>query len=72
MYKQVIFSITILIMIFNHYPSYTQTLKIDSVISKINILEENVKEVRRDQLNYKVEKDLLKETYLLVIILLIQ
>ncbi len=30
---------------------------------KIQKLEDNVSEVRRDQLNYKIEKDLLKETF---------
>lgn len=46
----------------------TLAKQVDSI--RINHLEENstrienqLKEVRRDQLNYKVEKDLLKETY---------
>lgn len=30
---------------------------------RLNVLEERLKEVRRDQLNYKIEKDLLKEAY---------
>lgn len=30
---------------------------------KVNKLSDEVKEIRRDQLNYKIEKDLLKETY---------
>jgi hypothetical protein len=29
---------------------------------KLGFLERSVKEVRRDQLNYKIERDLLKET----------
>ncbi len=30
---------------------------------KIELLQNDVKEIRRDQLNYKIEKELLKETY---------
>ena len=30
---------------------------------QIEILQNDVKEIRRDQLNYKIEKELLKETY---------
>jgi|GEM_PF-1768464 len=33
------------------------------VSSELNKIKEQLQEVRRDQLNYKIEKDLLKETY---------
>ena len=32
-------------------------------IQRINTLENKVDEIKRDQLNYRIEKDLLKETY---------
>ncbi|HWV18855.1 MAG TPA: hypothetical protein VNZ68_09815 [Rhodocyclaceae bacterium] len=35
----------------------------EQLAKKIEYLEENIKETRRDQLNYKIEKDLLKEAY---------
>ena len=37
--------------------------RLDTVDRKLELIENNVKEIRRDQLNYKIEKDLLKETY---------
>lgn len=39
-------------------PSQSQDLS-----SELNKIKEHLQEVRRDQLNYKIEKDLLKETY---------
>ena len=44
------------------------TANVDSISTKnfetrIKQLEEQLKEVRRDELNYRIEKDLLKETY---------
>lgn len=39
------------------------TISKTQLIYKFSVLEDQLKEVRRDQLNYKIEKDLLKETY---------
>jgi tetratricopeptide (TPR) repeat protein len=39
------------------------SLQIINLKGQVQELENNVKEIRRDELNYKIEKDLLKETY---------
>jgi len=38
-------------------------LKFEQLATHIKINDDAVKEIRRDQLNYKIEKDILKETY---------
>lgn len=50
----------------SHVYSVENNLKVESVIeltTKVEVLEQRLQEVRRDQLNYTIEKDLLKETY---------
>lgn len=42
---------------------YRDSIQIKFLDSKIEQLESQVKEIRRDELNYQLEKDLLKETY---------
>lgn len=39
------------------------TLTIERVNQKIDLLQNKVEEVKRDQLNYSIEKDLIKDTY---------
>lgn len=39
------------------------SLQIQNLNSKVELLENSVKEIRRDELNYNIEKNLLKETY---------
>lgn len=41
----------------------SDSLAIKSLESRIEQMDNQMKEVRRDELNYKIEKDLLKETY---------
>jgi len=57
----------LLLMLFSFPPltqnALAQSTEDKSVQFKIQRLEDNVSEVRRDQLNYKIEKDLLKETF---------
>lgn len=56
----------ILFFIFFYSSGYTannDSIRILDLEQKINKLESNLKSVENNQLNYKIEKDLLKETY---------
>lgn len=55
--------IMLLIILLVSFNVQAQPKEERSVQSKIQKLEDNISEVRRDQLNYKIEKDLLKETF---------
>jgi tetratricopeptide (TPR) repeat protein len=50
-------------LISNTGQASTDSLEIVNLKSKIKMLELNVDEVRQGQVNYKIEKDVLKETY---------
>ncbi|WP_022952479.1 tetratricopeptide repeat protein [Leucothrix mucor] len=41
----------------------SQTKGVDDILEKVSTLEQQLSEVRRDQLNYSIEKNLLKEAY---------
>lgn len=57
-------AITLLILCFNSsFATNRDSLAIKNLEAKFEQLENEMKEVRRDELNYKIEKDLLKETY---------
>lgn len=58
-----------LLMMFMAHCTYAQeserptTLSNDQVVANMAALKQQLQEVRRDQLNYQIERDLLKETY---------
>ena len=54
--------ISILLFLSSSY-SQEDSLKIFKIQEEVKILSNKVEETRRDQLNYSLEKDLLKETY---------
>lgn len=39
------------------------SIRLENIESKLKILQDRVDEVKRDQLNYSIEKDLIKDTY---------
>ncbi len=57
--RKTIFTTLILLIGLNIYAN-NDSLRIES---KIKIIENQLEEVRRDQLNYQIEKDLIRETY---------
>ncbi|MCK8143361.1 hypothetical protein MW871_15830 [Flavobacterium sp. I-SCBP12n] len=60
------FFLIILILLFNNISfgkQQSDSINLKRIEQKFEILEDQLKEVRRDELNYKLEKDLLKETY---------
>jgi len=55
--------IGVLIFILNA-SSFSQSLdSLKNTGNNFNYLEKQIQEIRRDQLNYKIEKDILKEVY---------
>jgi hypothetical protein len=56
-------SVLMIVLLSASLSVHAQSKEDKSLQIKIQKLEDNVSEVRRDQLNYKIEKDLLKETF---------
>ncbi|MFA5779139.1 MAG: hypothetical protein WC947_03270 [Elusimicrobiota bacterium] len=67
--KRILFSLSFIIsMLFVYKVLHCENLKKDTIkteesVSEIGLLRNEIKAIREGQLNYKIEKDLLKETY---------
>lgn len=61
--QKLFFTLTLTFIWFSTLGQKADTLKAQAIEYKIDQLDNSVKEIRRDELNYKIEKDLLKETY---------
>lgn len=61
--KNIIFIISLILLTHQCFAENKDSLQIINLKLQVEQLENKVKEIRRDELNYKIEKDLLKETY---------
>lgn len=61
--QKLFFILILTFLAFSTLGQKADTLKVKALEYKIDQLDNSIKEIRRDELNYRVEKDLLKETY---------
>lgn len=59
---KIILVVSILLLTLTSFTK-TDSISVKSIKSELEVLKNKMEEVRRDQLNYTIEKDLLKETY---------